>query len=95
MMGQNQIADLLQQNLDEEQWMAQKLEQCEPELSRKAMAAEGMQTSGGMIAQGTPAEIRASSEPFVNQFVNGKLEGPVPFQYPASDYATDLEVLPA
>ena len=28
MMGQNQIADLLQQNLDEEQWMAQQLEQC-------------------------------------------------------------------
>lgn len=47
MMGQNQIADLLQQNLDEEQWMAQQLEQCEPELGRKAMAAEGMQTSGG------------------------------------------------
>ena len=50
---------------------------------------------GRVIAQGTPAEIRASAEPFVNQFVNGKLEGPVPFQYPASDYATDLEVLPA
>ena len=47
MMGQNQIADLLQQNLDEEQWMAQQLEQCEPELARKAMAAEGMQAPGG------------------------------------------------
>ena len=47
MMGQNQIADLLRQNLDEEQWMAQQLEQCEPDLSRKAMAAEGMQVSGG------------------------------------------------
>ena len=47
MMGQNQIADLLQQNLDEEQWMAQQLEQSEPELARKAMAAERMQASGG------------------------------------------------
>lgn len=47
MMGQNQIADLLQQNLDEERWMAQQLEQCEPDLGRKAMAAEGMQTPGG------------------------------------------------
>ena len=47
MMGQNQIADLLRQNLDEEQWMAQQLEQCEPDLARKAMAAEGMQVSGG------------------------------------------------
>ena len=47
MMGQQQIADLLQQNLDEEQWMAQQLEQCEPDLARQAMAAEGMQPSGG------------------------------------------------
>jgi phospholipid/cholesterol/gamma-HCH transport system ATP-binding protein len=50
---------------------------------------------GRVIAQGTPDEIRASAEPFVNQFVNGKLEGPVPFQYPAPDYAADLEVAPA
>jgi phospholipid/cholesterol/gamma-HCH transport system ATP-binding protein len=49
---------------------------------------------GRVIAQGTPDEIRASSEPFVNQFVNGRLEGPVPFQYPAPDYAADLELEP-
>jgi phospholipid/cholesterol/gamma-HCH transport system ATP-binding protein len=47
---------------------------------------------GRVIAQGTPDEIRASSEPFVNQFVNGRLDGPVPFQYPAPDYAADLEL---
>jgi phospholipid/cholesterol/gamma-HCH transport system ATP-binding protein len=47
---------------------------------------------GRVIAKGTPDEIRASSEPFVNQFVNGRLEGPVPFQYPAPDYAADLEL---
>ena len=50
---------------------------------------------GRVIAQGTPAEIRASPEPFVNQFVNGKLEGPVPFHYPAPDYAGDLELAEA
>jgi phospholipid/cholesterol/gamma-HCH transport system ATP-binding protein len=50
---------------------------------------------GRVIAQGTPEEIRASGEPFVNQFVNGKLEGPMPFQYPAPDYAADLGVSPA
>jgi phospholipid/cholesterol/gamma-HCH transport system ATP-binding protein len=48
--------------------------------------------AGKVIAQGTPDEIRASSEPFVNQFVNGKLEGPVPFHYPASQYDADLEL---
>ena len=48
--------------------------------------------SGKVIAQGTPDEIRSSSEPFVNQFVNGKLEGPVPFHYPAPSYDADLEL---
>ena len=47
---------------------------------------------GRVIAQGTPQEIRASTEPFVNQFVNGKSEGPVPFHYPAADYGADLEL---
>jgi phospholipid/cholesterol/gamma-HCH transport system ATP-binding protein len=50
---------------------------------------------GRVIAQGTPDQIRASGEPFVNQFVNGKLEGPVPFQYPAPEYGTDLQVASA
>ena len=48
--------------------------------------------AGRIIAKGTPDEIRASHEPFVNQFVNGKRDGPVPFQYPAPDYAADLEL---
>jgi phospholipid/cholesterol/gamma-HCH transport system ATP-binding protein len=48
--------------------------------------------AGQVIAQGTPQQIRSSSEPFVNQFVNGKLEGPVPFHYPAPDYGADLEL---
>src|SRR6267378_1210123 len=51
--------------------------------------------AGRVIAQGTPAEIRSSSEPFVNQFVNGKSEGPVPFHYPAPDYSADLELAAA
>jgi phospholipid/cholesterol/gamma-HCH transport system ATP-binding protein len=51
--------------------------------------------SGKVIAQGAPDEIRSSSEPFVNQFVNGKLEGPVPFHYPAPPYDADLELAAA
>ena len=47
---------------------------------------------GRVIAQGTPDEIRASAEPFVNQFVNGSAEGPVPFHYPAAEYPDDLGV---
>ena len=51
--------------------------------------------AGRVIAQGTPDEIRSSSEPFVNQFVNGKSEGPVPFHYSAPDYGADLELAAA
>jgi phospholipid/cholesterol/gamma-HCH transport system ATP-binding protein len=51
--------------------------------------------AGRIIAKGTPDEIRQSHEPFVNQFVNGKRDGPVPFQYPAPDYAADLELTAA
>src|SRR5436189_876864 len=47
---------------------------------------------GKVIAQGTPDDIRASHEPFVNQFVNGKIEGPVPFNYPEPSYVADREM---
>jgi len=48
--------------------------------------------AGRVIAEGKPDEIRASREPFVRQFVNGELDGPVPFHYPAPDYPAELEV---
>src|SRR5689334_18238327 len=48
--------------------------------------------AGRVIAEGKPADIRRSHEPFVNQFVNGSSEGPVPFHYPAPDYRADLQV---
>lgn len=47
--------------------------------------------AGRVIAEGRPEDIRKSREPFVNQFVNGSSEGPVPFDYPAPDYAADLQ----
>ncbi|HAF55308.1 MAG TPA: ABC transporter ATP-binding protein [Thauera sp.] len=40
-------------------------------------------SDGRIVAQGTPAEIRASSDPFVHQFVHAEADGPVPFHYPA------------
>jgi len=47
---------------------------------------------GRVVASGTPDEIRASREPFVDQFVHGKPDGPVPFNYPAPQYDADLEL---
>jgi phospholipid/cholesterol/gamma-HCH transport system ATP-binding protein len=49
--------------------------------------------SDGMVeAEGTPDEIRASTLPFVHQFIHAEENGPVPFHYPAPDYAVDLGV---
>src|SRR6188508_608263 len=48
--------------------------------------------AGRVIAEGTPDEIRSNREPFVRQFVNGELDGPVPFHYPAPGYAAELEL---
>lgn len=40
-------------------------------------------SGGKVVAEGTPAEIRASRDDFVHQFVGGHADGPVPFHYPA------------
>jgi phospholipid/cholesterol/gamma-HCH transport system ATP-binding protein len=45
---------------------------------------------GRSIAQGTTAELNASSDPSVRQFMLGSSDGPVSFHYPASDYVSAL-----
>jgi len=47
-------------------------------------------SQGTIIAQGTPAEVRASGDAFVRQFVDGEPDGPVPFHYPATAYRAEL-----
>ena len=47
-------------------------------------------SQGKIVAQGTPAALRASSDPFVHQFVNAEADGPVPFHYPGASLAQDL-----
>lgn len=49
-------------------------------------------SEGVIAAQGTPDELRASTEPFVHQFVHGEENGPVPFHYPAPPYTDELEL---
>ena len=45
---------------------------------------------GRVIAQGTPAEVKASNVPYVRQFIGGEIDGPVPFHYPAPSYEDEL-----
>ena len=40
-------------------------------------------SQGVIVAEGTPDEIRASTLPYVHQFVWGEMDGPVAFHYPA------------
>jgi phospholipid/cholesterol/gamma-HCH transport system ATP-binding protein len=47
-------------------------------------------SEGRIVASGTPEEVRASSDPFVRQFVDGAPDGPVPFHYPAPSYRDEL-----
>lgn len=50
---------------------------------------------GKIIAQGTPAQIRASALPYVVQFIHGAKDGPVVFDYPGPSLAQDLGLAPA
>ena len=45
---------------------------------------------GVIVARGTPDEVRASTHPFVRQFINAESDGPLPFHKPAPPYALDL-----
>ncbi len=51
--------------------------------------------SGKVAAEGTPADLARSTDPFVRQFVDGAPDGPVPFHYPAPSYASDLGLRPS
>ncbi|HEY7871210.1 MAG TPA: ABC transporter ATP-binding protein [Rudaea sp.] len=47
--------------------------------------------AGGKIAaDGTPDELERGDTPWTRQFFSGEADGPVPFHYPAPDYAKQL-----
>jgi len=49
-------------------------------------------SAGRIVAQGTPDEVRASSDPFVRQFVDGEADGPVPFHIKAPPLSDEFSV---
>ena len=46
--------------------------------------------NGRIAAQGSPDEVRASTDPLVQQFVQAQSDGPVHFHYPAPNVADDF-----
>lgn len=49
-----------------------------------------LMADGGIVAHGTPDEMRESDIPVVHQFIHGEMNGPVQFHYPAGDYGEAL-----
>lgn len=49
---------------------------------------------GGIAAQGTPDEVRASDNPLVQQFIGAQADGPVRFEYPGPSIEQDFGVAP-
>ena len=47
-------------------------------------------SNGKVVGTGTPDELKNSDSAWVKQFINAESDGPVPFHYPARDYAEDL-----
>jgi phospholipid/cholesterol/gamma-HCH transport system ATP-binding protein len=46
--------------------------------------------AGKIAAHGAPAELARGESPWTKQFFAGEADGPVPFHYPAPDYAAQL-----
>ncbi|MFL2547291.1 MAG: ABC transporter ATP-binding protein [Candidatus Rariloculaceae bacterium] len=47
-------------------------------------------SDGTVVASGSPQQLRADRSEFVQQFIRGMADGPVPFHYPAVDYHEQL-----
>lgn len=47
-------------------------------------------SQGHIVAHGTPAQMMASDDPYVKQFVHAEADGPVPFHYPGRSLAEQL-----
>ena len=47
-------------------------------------------SQGKIVAEGTPSDLRASTDPYVKQFIHAEADGPVPFHYPGNSLARDF-----
>ncbi len=47
-------------------------------------------SNGKVVGQGSPGELKRTDSEWVEQFMKGLPDGPVPFHYPAPDYIDEL-----
>lgn len=45
---------------------------------------------GRVVGEGSPEQLQEARSDWVDQFIHGLPDGPLPFHYPAPDYAADL-----
>ncbi len=60
------------------------------EASMKIVDYIYIAAEGRIVAEGTPDEIRESTDPLVHQFIHGEADGPVGFHYPGASIAADF-----
>jgi phospholipid/cholesterol/gamma-HCH transport system ATP-binding protein len=49
-------------------------------------------SQGRIVAHGSPAQMMASDDPYVKQFVHAEADGPVPFHYPGRSITEQLGI---
>src|SRR5690606_31260332 len=47
-------------------------------------------SDGKVVGEGAPEELRRDDSPWVQQFMHGSPDGPVPFHYPADELKYDM-----
>ncbi|MGA8277918.1 MAG: ATP-binding cassette domain-containing protein [Rhodanobacteraceae bacterium] len=57
---------------------------------RRAADQVYLLAGGKIVAQGAPEQLAGDDSPWTRQFFGGAADGPVPFHYPAGDYAREL-----
>ena len=62
----------------------------EPAAVRRVADQIYLLAAGKIAAHGAPDELARGDTPWTRQFFSGEADGPVPFHYPAPDYAAQL-----
>ena len=47
-------------------------------------------SGGKVVSEGSPVDLKRSSSQWVQQFMQGLPDGPVPFHYPGVDFKEDM-----
>lgn len=88
-IARNQVLKLIR-TLNETLGLTSVLVAHELEAIKQVADAIYLIANGKVVAQGDPKTIADDGSPWTRQFFGGEADGPVPFQYPAEDYAQAL-----